>query len=135
MTINAVPAVKGISTRFAPREIVTERRLDLKHIKTGFGDYIEASTDEIVTHGIKGCIHGYISLGPSGNWQGSQVCSDLETSIVVLCRNIKVLPTPDSVIQVINDWGKSYFCFNRSQNSNLFLKSVFFCDLPHSLIT
>ena len=45
MMINAVPAAKGISDRFAPREIVTGRRLDLKHLKAGFGDYIEASTD------------------------------------------------------------------------------------------
>ena len=51
--------------------------------------------------------HVCISLGPSRNWQGSQVCFDLDTGRVVLRRNIKVLHMPDSVIQVINDWGKS----------------------------
>ena len=107
MMINAVPAAKGISDRFAPREIVTGRRLNLKHIKARLGDYIEASTDEIVTNDMKGRTHGCISLGSSGIWQGSQVCFDLETGRVVLRRNIKVLPMPDSVIQVINDWGKS----------------------------
>ena len=91
----AVPAAKGISDRFAPREIVTGRRLNLKHIKAGFGDYIKASTDEIVTNDMKGHTHGCISLGPSGNWQGSQVCFDLETGRVVLRWNIKVLPTPE----------------------------------------
>ena len=50
MMINAVPTAKGISDRFAPHEIVTGRRLNLKHIKLGFGDYIEASTDKIVTN-------------------------------------------------------------------------------------
>ena len=68
MMINAVPAAKDISDRFAPREIVTGRRLNLKHIKAGFGEYIEASTDEIVTNDMKGRTHGCISLGPSGNW-------------------------------------------------------------------
>ena len=53
MMINAVPAAKGISDQFAPREIVTGRRLNLKHIKAGFGDYIEAFTDEIVTNDMK----------------------------------------------------------------------------------
>ena len=53
LPINAVPATNGISTQFAPHEIVTGRCLDLKHIKAGFGDYIEASTDEIVTNDIK----------------------------------------------------------------------------------
>ena len=33
MMINAVPAAKGISDQFAPRKIVTGRRLNLKHIK------------------------------------------------------------------------------------------------------
>ena len=56
--INAVPATNGISTRFAPCEVVTGRRLDLKHLKAGFGDYIEASTDEIITNDMKGCTHG-----------------------------------------------------------------------------
>ena len=107
MMINAVPATNVISTQFAPREIVTGRRLNLKHIKAGFGDYIEASSDEIVTNDMKSRTQGCISLGPSGNWQGSQVCFDLETGRVVLRMNIKVLPMPDSVIQVINDWGKS----------------------------
>ena len=105
--INTVPATNGISTRFAPHEIVTGRRLNLKHIKAGFGDYIEASTYKIVINDMKGRTHGCISLVSSGNWKGSQVCFDLETGRVVLHRNIKVLPMPDSVIQVINDWGKS----------------------------
>ena len=84
MMINAVPATNGISTLFAPREIVTGRRFNLKHLKAGFGDYIEASTDKIVTNDMKGRTHGCISLGPSGNWQGSQVCFDLETGRIVL---------------------------------------------------
>ena len=58
MMINAVPATKSISDQFAPREIVTRRRLNLKHIKAGFGDYIEASTDEIVTNDMKDRTHG-----------------------------------------------------------------------------
>ena len=107
MMLNSVPAAKGISDRFVPREIVTGRRLNLKHIKTGFGDYIEASSDEIVTNDMKGRTLGCVSLGPSGNWQGSQVCFDLKTGRVLLRRVIKVLPMPDSVIKVINDWGKS----------------------------
>ena len=54
MMINAVPEAKGISDRFAPREIVTGRRLNLKNIKSGFGDYIEATTDNEVTNDMKG---------------------------------------------------------------------------------
>ena len=64
--MNLLPAVKSSSDRFAPREIVTGQRLNLKHIKAGFGDYIEASTDEIITNDMKFCTHGRVSLVPSG---------------------------------------------------------------------
>ena len=94
MTINAVSAAKGISDYLAQCEIVTGRRLNLKHTKAGFGDYIEASTDEMITNDMKGRTYGCISLGTSGNSQGFQVCFDLETGRIVPC-----------IIKVINDWG------------------------------
>ena len=82
--VNAVPAAKGISYIFAPHEIVTGRHLNFKHLQAAFGEYIEASVDAEVTNEMKGRTHACISLGPSGNWQGSQVCFDLETGKVVL---------------------------------------------------
>eukprot|EP00957_Ditylum_brightwellii_P155431 11831124-Ditylum_brightwellii.AAC.1 len=72
MMLNSVPAAKGISDQFAPRDIVTGRRLNLKHIKAGLGDYIKASTDDTITNDMKFCTRGCVSLGPSRNWQGSQ---------------------------------------------------------------
>ena len=56
---------------------------------------------------MKGHTHAVISLGPSGHWQGSQVCFDLETGKVVFRRTITRLPMPTSIIQVIKNWGKS----------------------------
>ena len=79
----------------------------MKHTKAGFGDYIEASINEMITNDMKCRIHGCISLGPSGKCQGSQLYFDLETGRVVLRRNIKVLHMPDSIIKIINDLGKS----------------------------
>ena len=87
--INAVSAAKGISDQFAPREIVTGRRLNLDHLKAPFGEYIEASVDADVTNDTKGRTHACISLWPSGNWQGLQMCFDLETGSVVSRRTIK----------------------------------------------
>ena len=104
--VNAVPAAKGISNRFAPRKIVTGRRLNLNHLQAKFGEYIEASVDAEVTNDTKGLSHACISLGPSGNWQGSQVCFDPETGKVDFRRTITRLPMPTSIIQVINNWGK-----------------------------
>ena len=70
MVINAVPAAKRNSVRFAPHEIVTGWRLNLNHFKAPFGKYIEANIDADVTNGMKGRTHPYISLGPSENGQG-----------------------------------------------------------------
>eukprot|EP00957_Ditylum_brightwellii_P027626 2088410-Ditylum_brightwellii.AAC.1 len=72
MMLNSVPVANGINNHFAPYEIVIGWRLNLKHIKAGFGDYIKASTDDTITNDMKFCTQGYVSLGPSGNWQGSQ---------------------------------------------------------------
>ena len=79
MMINVIPTAKVISERFAPRDIVTDKRLNLKHLKAPFDEYIEASVDADITNDMKGRTHRCISLGPSGNWQVSQICFDLET--------------------------------------------------------
>ena len=57
MMVNSVPAAKGISDRFALREIVTGRRLNFKHLQAAFGEYIEASVDSEVTNDMKGRTH------------------------------------------------------------------------------
>ena len=65
--INLIPVVKGISERFAPREIVTGKRLNLNHLKAPFGEYMEARVDADVTNNMKGRTHQCTSLGPGGN--------------------------------------------------------------------
>ena len=67
MMINTIPAKKGISERFAPHEIVTGKHLNTNHLKSPFGEYIEAIVDANVTNDMKGRTHPCISLGPSGN--------------------------------------------------------------------
>ena len=105
--INAVSAAKGIYERFAPREIITGRRLNLNHLKAPFDEYIEVNIYADVTNDIKGRTHPCISLGPSGNWQVSKICFDLETVKVVLRRTITISPMPERVIKIFNDRGKS----------------------------
>ena len=63
--------------------------------------------DADVKNYMKGKTNPCISVGPSGYWQGSQMCSDLETGKVVLIQTITILPMPEHVIKIINDWAKS----------------------------
>ena len=58
--INAIPTAKGVSGWFAPRDIVTGKRLNLNHLKDPFGEYIEVSVDADVQNTWRGeTTHAY----------------------------------------------------------------------------
>ena len=54
------------------------------------------------------------------NLQGSVKCFDLLTGEVVVLWTIKVLPMPDSILKLINHWGK----LSRSQQYGTKLESL-----------
>ena len=62
--------------------------------------------DADVMNDMRGRTHPCISLGPSVNWQVSQMCFELDTGKVVLRRIITILPMPERAIKIINDWGE-----------------------------
>ena len=108
MMVNAVPAENGISEKFSPREIVTGCKIAMKKDrKAVFGAYVEASTDADITNTMADRTHSFLALGPSGNLQGSVKCYDLLTGKVVVRRTIKVLPMPERLLRLANQWGKS----------------------------
>ena len=107
--VNAVPDPLDVSERYSPREIVTQRKFDFKRdCRVQFGAYVQASSDAIVTHGMKLRTHGCVALGTAGNRQGLTKCFDLDTEKVVSRRIIgEALPYPDRVIKRVNQWGKT----------------------------
>ncbi len=106
--LSAVPARMGVSEKIAPEEIVSGRKLDAKEdLRVRFGAYIKTSRDEIITNDMPNRTHPCISLGPSGNMQGSLKCFDLLTREVVICRNFKEFPYTHRYITLANSWGKS----------------------------
>ena len=106
--INIVPDALGVSERYSPREIVTQRKFDFERdCKVLFGSYVQASNDAIITNTMKLRTHGCVVLGTSGNWQGSTKCFDIETGKVVPRRVVKVVPYPDCVIKRVDDLGKT----------------------------
>ena len=103
MMINGVIAENGISEKFSPREIVLGRAIDFKKdCRVPFGLYVEASRDDVVTNTTRDCTHACITLGPSGNIQGSVMCFDLLTDMVVICHTVTELPMPDWIIRLAN---------------------------------
>ena len=109
MFLHVIPDPKnGVSGQFSPREIVTGRKLSAKlHCRVLFGEYIEASQDDVVTNdATKLRKHGCLALGPTGNEQGSIYAFDLKTGKVVTRRTFDRLPMPDRVLKIVNEWGK-----------------------------
>jgi hypothetical protein len=105
--INGFPTANGVSEAYLPREMVTGMKLDFgKHCRVPFGAYVEASFDDEVTNMLKERTHSCISLGTSGNAQGSIKCLDLATGRVVKRRTVKVLPIPKRVIKRVIQMGK-----------------------------
>jgi hypothetical protein len=105
--INSFPTDNGVSETYAPREIVTGMKLDFtKHCKVEFGAYVEASFDDEITNTLKERTHSCISLGTSGNFQGSIKCLNLETGRVVKRRTVRVLPMPERVVKHVIKMGK-----------------------------
>ena len=103
MILNATPALQGIPKKFSPRHIVTGRQLDVKkYCRAPFGAYVEASIDANVTNKMKDRTHSCLSLGSSGNLQGSLKCFDILTVKFVIRRTIKVLSIPDRFLNTLN---------------------------------
>ena len=105
--LNTVPDASGISEKYSPDEIVISRKLDMKKdCWARFGAYVEASKDADIINTMAERTHSCLTLGPSGNLQGSVKCFDLLTGRVVVCQTNKVLLMPDSIPKLINRWGK-----------------------------
>ena len=58
----------------------------------------------MVTSGQSLKTHKFIALGNSGNRQGSLKFFYLKSGNVVTKRVFKVIPMPDRVIKLVNDW-------------------------------
>ena len=122
--LNGIPSQckkRGISHVFSPREFVTGRVLDFKKdCRVPFGAYVEASEGTVITNDMSQHTRACISLGPSGNLQGSLKCFDLLTGKVLTRRTMKGLPLSDRVLARVNRWGKMT-CTQQYENRLEFL--------------
>jgi hypothetical protein len=91
----------------SPRELVSGRQLACdKDCCADMGAYIEATVDADITNGEEERTQSCISLGPSGNMQGSLKCFDLKTGKVVIRRRVEQLPFPNRMLKKVIEWEK-----------------------------
>ncbi|KAL7461201.1 hypothetical protein ACHAXS_001624, partial [Conticribra weissflogii] len=106
MWLNAVPNKNGVSSEYSPREVVVRQRLSYrKHCRVPFGAYCEVFEDRGRTNTMESRTRGAISLGPTGNLQGTYKFMCLTTRNVIKRRQFHELPMPASVIRKLEEWG------------------------------
>lgn len=103
MWLNSFPVKGGISQTFSPRELITRRKLDAKlHCKTVFGSYCEVHDEPTLSNTMQRRTHPAISLGPTGNLQGSYKFLCLTTDQLLVRRRFTPMPgIPTTVINAV----------------------------------
>ena len=100
--LNLFPVKGGISNQFSPKQIMTGEVVHYKFCSVAFGQYCQISEEGHPRNGLGARTQGAIALGPSGNVQGGHKFYTLNTASVVVRRDWKALPMPQSVIDRLN---------------------------------
>ncbi len=104
MWLNAFPNKNGVSEDYSPQELLVRQKVDCrKHRRVPFGAYCK---DRGQTNTMASQTRGEISLGPTGNMQGTYKFMCLDNGKVIKRRQFKELPMPGSVIRRVEEMGK-----------------------------
>jgi len=108
MMINIMPKANsagGISAREAFTGIKTDYQRD---IKIGFGEYVQVYDEDRVTNTMRERTIGALSLGPTGNLQGTYLFLSLSTWDVIRRRTWTIIPITKEIIALINKRAESH---------------------------
>ena len=98
----------GVSKVMSPEAIIKGREMNVAlHCRIPFGGYAQVYARQVNTNNVMvSRTVGGISLGPTGNMQGTYKFISLETNRIIKGRKFTVLPMPDDVITTVNKLGK-----------------------------
>jgi hypothetical protein len=97
----------GVSDTLSPKTIMSGETLDFKkHLSLQIGQYCQIHEEDTPRNSQVARTKGAISLGPSGNLQGSFKFMALSSSKKIVRRSWEVIPLPDVVINRVNELGK-----------------------------
>jgi len=101
--LNIIP-VKCNGKYLSPREILTGRKVNYKRdLRFQFGEYIQATSPNVVSNTMQSRTDGDIALLSTGNIEGTIYAYNIATKRIVKRDRWKVLPIPDIVIKVMNE--------------------------------
>ena len=105
--LNAFPVKSGVSETFSPREIILYCKMDAKkHCRVLPRSYCEVHDEPNPSNTTVIRTHKGISLGPTGNLQGSVKFYCLNTGRVLKRQAFTEIPMPTAVIAKANKVGK-----------------------------
>jgi hypothetical protein len=105
--LNAFPVRTGILLKYLPQELLVRWRFDYKkHCRVLPGTYCEAHNEPVPLNSMEPQTHEMITLGPTGNLQGSVKFYWLNTGWVLKCRSFTPMPMPDCIIKRVNAIGQ-----------------------------
>jgi hypothetical protein len=106
--INMFPRRGGVSNNLSPRTLVSGIALNFKtHCRVPFGAYCEVHDEDLPTNNMIARTSPAISLGPTGNLQGTYKFFSLLTKKLIVRRNWSELPMPDTIINQVEDIAKT----------------------------
>ena len=101
--LNSFPSNVGVSTTLSPATIVEGRRpIDARNISLPFGAYVQLTVENTPTNSMKPRTIPAISLGPSGNTQGTYYFMNLLTGKRVHGRTWQRLPITTDIINSVH---------------------------------
>ena len=99
MWINSLPNKNDISQEYSTSEIATQCKMDFrKHCQCEFIIYLKSRGDYVVTKNMTQRTHKAITLGPSGNLQGTHKLICFKTGLLLKWRINTAVPMPYRVI-------------------------------------
>ena len=100
--INMFPKTNSVGS-IAPKELFTGIKIDDKRdCKLGFGEYVQVYTENEVTNTMQPRTHGALSMGSTGNLQGTYLFMSLLTWKTIRRRTWIEMPLPAEIIDFIN---------------------------------
>ena len=100
--MNLFPAKGGVSKYYSPKMIIKQTNVDYnKHIKIGFGSYVQANQENSPSNTQEARTRDAIYLSPVENLQGGHRVFDLKTRKVITRPKVTAIPVTDTVIKAV----------------------------------
>ena len=107
MRLNDLPDKDWISQKYSPRKMVTKWNLEFKkQQKVVLGSYMEAHDNPNIINKIPPNTDDYITIGPTGNLQGTQKMFCLKPGRVLKRMKTNPMIASDQITKKMNEWCK-----------------------------